>query len=157
MSWLDEEDIELNALDEFADIGWGTAFGPDISKGCADASKRERDEFDHIILQDRLRSALTRPTDVDQALLDDALLELRKVESQNLMSENLRVHRLLTEGCPLSYRDDTGQERGVRVRYIDFTNQNNDFSSTSLPSSGQTQRRMDIIAFINGIPVSVLN
>lgn len=160
MSWLDEEDIELNALDEFADIGWGTAFGPDISKGCADASKRERDEFDQIILQDRLRSALTRLNpDVDQALLDDALLELRKAESQNLMSENLRVHRLLTEGCPLSYRDDTGQERGVRVRYIDFDKpDNNDFLAVNqfALKAGKHSRRMDIIAFINGIPVSVL-
>ena len=41
MSFLDEEDIELNALDEFTALGWDTRFGPDISKGCADDNQRD--------------------------------------------------------------------------------------------------------------------
>ena len=58
MSFLDEDDIELNALDEFTALGWDTRFGPDISKGCADDNQRERDAFDQIFLERRLRDLL---------------------------------------------------------------------------------------------------
>ena len=51
MSWLDEIDIELNALDELGKKGWDLAFGPDISPGCADSSKQQRSRFDDSILE----------------------------------------------------------------------------------------------------------
>ena len=88
MFFLNENDIELNALDEFTALGWDTLFGPDISKGCADDSKRERDEFDQIFLERRLRSALARlnPNATAQ-VLDEAFLRLRKAESQNLLQQ----------------------------------------------------------------------
>jgi type I restriction enzyme R subunit len=159
MSFLDEEDIELNALDEFTALGWETCFGPDISKGCADDSKRERDEFDQIFLERRLRTALARLNPgVAGELIDEAVLRLGKAESQNLMRENLRVHRLITEGCPVEYRDDSGETRGVRVRYIDFDDpENNDFVVVNqfALKRGPNSRRMDLIGFVNGIPLTV--
>ncbi len=159
MSFLDEDDIELNALDEFAGLGWDTRFGPDISKGCADDDQRERDEFDEILLERRLRSALIRLNpEVIEAMLDEAVLRLRKAESQNMMRENLRVHRLITEGCPVEYRDDTGETRGVRVHYLDFDDpENNDFVVVNqfALKRGANSRRMDVIGFVNGIPLAV--
>ena len=159
MSFLDEDDIELNALDEFTALGWDTRFGPDISKGCADDNQRERDEFDQIFLERRLRNALARlnPTATVE-MLDEAVLRLRKAESQNLLRENLRVHRLITEGCPVEYRDDTGETRGVRVRYVDFDDpENNDFVVVNqfALKRGANSRRMDVIGFVNGIPLAV--
>ena len=159
MSFLNENDIELNALDEFTELGWDTRFGPDISKGCADGAKRERDEFDQIVLEQRLRDALSRLNPgLAKEMLDDAVLRLGKAESQNLMRENLRVHRLITEGCPVEYRDDSGESRGVRVRYIDFDDpENNDFVVVNqfALKRGANSRRMDVIGFINGIPMTV--
>lgn len=158
MSFLDEGDIELNALDEFKAIGWHTRFGPDISKGCADDAERERDEFDQVFLERRLRASLARLNPgVAQDLLDEAVLRLGKAESKNLMRENLRVHRLVTEGCPVEYRDD-GETRGVRVRYIDFVEAgNNDFVVVNqfALKRGANSRRMDVVAFVNGIPLAV--
>ena len=159
MSFLDENDIELNALDEFAALGWGTRFGPDISKGCADDNRRERDEFDQIYLERRLRTALVRLNpDATPAMLDEAVLQLRKAESQNLVRENLRVHRLITEGCPVGFRDEAGEDRGVRIQYVDFSDpDSNDFVVVNQFSvkRGGNSRRMDIIAFVNGIPLAV--
>lgn len=159
MSFLDEDDIELNALDEFTALGWDTRFGPDISKGCADANQRERDEFDQIFLERRLRTALTRLNPAATAeMLDEAVLRLRKAESQNLLRENLRVHRLITEGCPVEYRDDAGEARGARVRYVDFDHsENNDFVVVNqfALKRGANSRRMDVIGFVNGIPLAV--
>jgi type I restriction enzyme, R subunit len=159
VSFLDEDDIELNALDEFAALGWETRFGPDISKGCADDDQRERDEFDEILLERRLRAALARLNPgVIGAMLDEAVLRVRKAESQNMMRENLRVHRLITEGCPVEYRDEEGETRGVRVRYVDFDDpENNDFVVVNqfALKRGANSRRMDVIGFVNGIPLAV--
>lgn len=159
MTFLNENDIELNALDEFTTLGWDTRFGPDISKGCADDSKRERDEFDQIFLERRLRTALARLNPgLAQEMLDEAALRLGKAESQNLMRENLRVHRLITEGCPVEYRGYSGEARGVRVRYIDFDDpENNDFVVVNqfALKRGPNSRRMDVIGFVNGIPLTV--
>ena len=159
MSFLDEDDIEINALDEFAALDWDTRFGPDISKGCADGNERERDEFEQVFLERRMRSALSRLNPAASSeMLDEAVLRLRKAESQNLLQENLRVHRLITEGCPVEYRDETGESRGVRLRYIDFEDpDNNDFVVVNqfALKSGANSRRMDIIGFVNGIPLAV--
>ena len=159
MSFLDEDDIELNALDEFVALGWDRRFGPDISKGCADDAQRERDEFDQTMLDRRLRSALAHLNpDAAAEMVEEAILRLRKAESQNLMRENLRVHRLITGGCPVEYRDENGETRGVRVRYIDFDNpEQNDFAVVNqfALKSGPKSRRMDVVAFVNGIPLAV--
>ncbi len=116
MTFLNEDDVELNALDEFRNVGWETKFGPDISKGCADETQRERDEFDQLLLEGRLRAALHQLNpEASPAHLDEAVLALTRAESQNVMAENLRVYRLLVNGCPIEYRDDTGQTRGLRI------------------------------------------
>jgi len=159
VSWINEEDIELNALDELAAIGWDTRFGPDISGGADDPARQERTEFSEILLEGRLRSALSRLNPgTATKFIDEAILALRKAESQSLIHENLRVHKLLTEGCPIEYVDERGEARGLRLRYIDFDNaDSNDFVAVNQYSlkRGQYSRRMDIILFINGIPVSV--
>jgi type I restriction enzyme R subunit len=160
MSWLDEADVELDALDEFRALGWDTRFGPDISKGCDAASLRERDEFDQFLLEGRLRSALvTLNPEAASTFIDEAVLALTRAESQNVMAENLRVYRLLVDGCPVEYRDDDGETRGLRIRYIDFDHpENNDFVAVNqfALKSGRNSRRLDVVAFVNGIPLAVL-
>ncbi len=159
MSFLNEDDIELNALDEFKAIGWEARFGPDISKGCADEALRERDEFHEVLLRRRLETALTRLNPgLPSEMLDEAVARLGMAESQNLLRENLRVHRLVTEGCPVEYRDENGETRGERVKYVDFDDaENNDFAVVNqfALKRGANSRRMDVIAFVNGIPLAV--
>lgn len=160
MSWLDEADVELDALDEFRAIGWDARFGPDVSKGCLDASQRERDEFDQFILEGRLRVALAKLNpQATPAFIDEAVHALTRAESQNVMAENLRVYRLLIDGCPVEYRDDSGETRGLRIKYIDFANPHaNDFLAVNqfALKSGRNSRRLDVVAFVNGIPLAVL-
>jgi type I restriction enzyme R subunit len=157
MSFLDENDIELNALDELELLGWKQVFGPDIAPG---AEIQERNQFDESILQSRLRDALSKLNPTIAAIhLDEAVRALRKSESQNLLSENLRVHRLITEGCPIQYQDETGDTRGLVVHYIDFENaRNNDYLAVNQFSLKRSQfsRRLDIVGFVNGLPLVVL-
>ena len=159
MSWLDEADIEENALEEFVMLGWDVRFGPDISKGCDDPAKRERDEFHEVLLSGRLRAALVRLNpDATPTMIDEAVARLSRAESQNLLRENLRVHKLLTSGCPVAYNDENGDERALVVQYIDWENPSeNDFVAVNQFALKRQaySRRMDIVVFVNGIPVSV--
>ena len=160
MSFLDEEDVELDALDVLSSIGWETRFGPEISVGCEKPDQCERDQFDQVLLVGRLRAAIQRLNpDLSDELVEEAIRQLLKPESQNLMVENLRTHKLLINGCPLEYRDDNGDTRGVRAKYIDFDNaHNNDYVAVNqfAVKEGRFSRRLDVVAFINGIPIAVL-
>ena len=98
MSWLDEVDIELNALDELGNKGWNLAFGPDISPGCSDEGKKLRDKFDDSVLEPILKKILVELNpQANLEHVEEAIRAIKKSETQNLMSENLRVHKLIIE------------------------------------------------------------
>lgn len=160
MSWLDEVDVELNALDELKKAGWTIAFGPDISPGCADSNGQMRSRFDESILETELRRSLARINpEATLENLEEAIRTLLKSETQNLMAENLRVHRLLIEGCPIEYRDTSGEARGLRLKYIDFNRpEENEFLAVNqfAVKRGQKSRRLDVVGFVNGLPLVIL-
>ena len=160
MSWLDEVDIELNALDELGNKGWNLAFGPDISPGCSDEGKKLRDKFDDSVLEPILKKILVELNpQANLEHVEEAIRAIKKSETQNLMSENLRVHKLIIEGCPIEYRDERGDPRGFRVRYIDFENpERNNFLAINqfAIKHGQKSRRLDIVGFVNGLPLIIL-
>jgi len=75
-----------------------------------------------------------------------------------LLANNEAFHRLLTEGIPVSKRVD-GDERGDLVWLIGFKNPyNNDFlvANQFTVVENNNNRRPDIILFVNGIPLVVI-
>jgi len=68
------------------------------------------------------------------------------------------MHRWLVEGVPVQFQKD-GETRGDRVRLIDFENvARNDWLAVnqfSVQGPKQT-RRPDVVLFINGLPLVVL-
>lgn len=160
MSWLDEIDVELNALDELERKGWELAFGPDISPGCSDAGKQLRNTFGDSILELILQQALVELNpEASLVHVNEAIRAIQKSETQNLMTENLRVYKLLIEGCPIEYRDESGDSRGYRIQYIDFHNPNrNKFLAVNqfAIKNGRNSRRLDIVGFVNGLPLVIL-
>src|SRR4051794_40474340 len=109
--------VEGAALEYLREAGYATAFGPDIAP---DGSDPERRTFDQVYLYDRVRDAACRFNPDRRDLVDEAIKRLQRAESQSSLAENLRVHRLLTEGVPVEYRDPDGAVRTTRVRLIDF-------------------------------------
>jgi type I restriction enzyme R subunit len=98
MRALNESIVELAALEYLRELGYTTAFGPDIAP---DGDRPERSSYEHVYLYDRLRDAarLINP-DASASMLDEAIKRLERAESQNPLAENLRVHQLLTQGVP---------------------------------------------------------
>ena len=87
-----------------------------------DAPDSERTTFEEVVLKQRLENAVRRinptiPLDAQQ----DAVKQILRIASPDVLSNNETFHRLLTEGIPVTKRVD-GQVRGDRVFLIDFEN-----------------------------------
>lgn len=154
MSGVDESVVELAAMSYFVDLGYETANGPDLAY---DGIAGERAGYRDVFLRERLRNALVRLNPEHLELVDEALAMLERSESQNPVAENYRVHRLLTDGAHVEYRDDSGGVRTATVRYIDFDEpDNNDWLAVRQFSVDENRvRRPDLVVFINGLPLAV--
>ena len=157
MSNLNESTVEDAALEYFAQLGYQTAWGPNLAPG---ERGEERTSFDQVYLHSRLRSAVRRINPgVDGALIDDAIKRLGRAESQNPVMENFRVHKLVTEGVPVEHRGADGAVRTERIWLVDFDEPNNNdwvaVNQFTIIETGKN-RRPDVIVFVNGIPLGLL-
>jgi type I restriction enzyme R subunit len=155
MSSFNESVVELAALEYLRTLGYATEFGPNIAH---DGPHPERSSFENVYLDSRLREVARRLNPQHLDLVDEAIKRLARSESQNELSENSRVHKLLTQGVPVEYRDVSGAVRTIRIRLIDFdTPENNDWLAVNQFTVVQHKnRRPDVVVFINGIPLGLL-
>jgi type I restriction enzyme R subunit len=151
-----EDDLEEVVLGYFADLGYEAIHGPEIAPG---GGRQERASFADVYLLDRLsRSLATINPDLDEAVLKEAIRVLRRAETQNLLLENERIHRLIREGVPVQVRLDDGNVRTRRVRLVDFSDPGtNDWLAVNqfIVVENGHQRRVDIVVFLNGLPVVI--
>lgn len=154
---MNENIVELAALDYFRQLGYHTGFGPTLAPG---EPNEERESFEQVYLYDRLLGAARRINPgIDRSLIDDAIRRLERAESQSLVDENARLHKLLTEGVPVEYRDRDGAVRTTRVMLIDFEEPlNNDWlaiNQYTIIENGKN-RRPDVLVFVNGLPLGLI-
>ena len=153
---LAESDIEEFALELLGKRGYRWLYGPEIAP---DGAAPARASFGEVILTDRLRAALTRinpsiPPDAREA----ALKQLVNLHAPDLVAGNETFHRLLTENVKVNYRKD-GDVRGDYVQVIDFDHpEKNEFLAVNQFTviEGRANKRPDIVLFVNGIPLVVI-
>ncbi len=156
MTKITESAIELLAIKRLEDLGYMYLYGPDIAP---DSIASERESFGQVLLLKRIQNAVRRinsgiPVDVQI----EAIKEIQRIASPELLANNETFHRLLTEGIPVTKRVQ-GDDRGDRVWLIDFKNpQNNEFVVVNQFTiiENHQNKRPDIILFVNGIPLVVL-
>ena len=181
MSRFNESTVEQAALAWLEGAGWQVRNGAEIAPGEPAA---ERDDYAQPILERRLRDALARinpalPADA----LDEAFRKLTRPEGADLLARNRSLHRLVVDGVTVEYRDADGNIRGAQARVIDFDDPTandwlavNQFSVVEsavsaqahvseanvkrAQASGRSQnknaRRPDVVLFVNGLPLGVL-
>ena len=150
MSTLTESKIEEFAIGLFEQLGYRYLYGPDIEA---------RSSFEDVIFVEQLRSAVYRinpklPKDV----CDEAVSQLLRIASPDVLANNEVFHRMLTEGISVSVHKD-GSERGELVWLVDFDNpQNNDFTAINQFTivENNHNKRPDILLFVNGLPLVVI-
>lgn len=153
MTKLTESQIEQLAIELLQKQGYEYIYAPDIAP---DGKTPERENYEQVILIERLRRAVRRinkSIPIDQQ--EEAVREIQRIASPELIANNETFHRYLTEGVPVSYHRD-GSERGDLVWLIDFENPlNNDFivSNQFTVIENNHNKRPDILLFVNGLPL----
>ncbi len=148
--------IEQPAIALFAALGWATSNAFHESYGATGTLGRETSA--EVVLRPRLRAALARLNPgLSGEALDLALEELaRDRGALGLAQANREVHRLLKDGVRVAVRDDEGDEAVETVRVIDWRDPaNNDFLLVSQfwVSGDIYKRRADLVGFVNGLPL----
>ncbi len=151
-----EAHLEDLVLEYLTEEGWHVLYGPDIAPGELNS---ERADYRDVVLVGRLRGAIERTNpELPADAIDDAVKTVLRAESQVVVTENWRAYQLLTQGVPVQYRTDDGVIRDVRARLIDWDNPtNNDLVAVNQYTVvGKSERRPDVLLFVNGLPLVLL-
>ena len=157
MSAVSESTVEDAALEWLRGLGWNVAHGPDIAPHATDA---EREDYDQVVLEHRLRDALRRlnPALPPEALAD-AFRKLTRPEGPTLEARNRAFHRMLVDGVTVEHLHRAGALRGAQVSVLDFANPaNNDWLAINQFTvvEGEHERRPDVVLFVNGLPLGLI-
>jgi type I restriction enzyme, R subunit len=153
---MNEDKLENEMLGWLSEIGYTHIYGPHIA---CDGSAPERSNYQEVLLIERLHKAITRLNpSIPLSAHVDALQQVRDLNTPVLLSANRRLHNFLVNGVPVEYQKD-GETRGDLVRLIDFaTPSENEWLATNQFSikGEKYTRRPDIILFINGLPLVLI-
>ncbi len=153
--------VEQPAIALLKEMGWHTQdcsneFEYDIEIRIGRETKSD------VVLTDRLRAALERLNpDATEDAIDAAIEELTQSRAvMNPVEANREIYNLLKDGVKVTVTDPNTQEETVSViKVIDWENpKNNDFFAASQFSiiGDMYTRRPDLICFVNGIPLILM-
>ncbi len=153
---ITEDQLEQLCIDWFKETGYQYANGYDIAP---DGASPERADYRQILLTERLLSQLKviNPQLPEEAL-EYAVSAVSQPETPILSKNNKLFHQYLLEGVKVEYKEN-GEDKVDYVRLIDFSSvANNQFLIVNQFTITGTKgnRRPDVLVFINGIPVAVI-
>ena len=156
MTRITEHTIEAFAIELLEDLGYRYIYAPDIAP---DSDNPLRENFEQVLLTDALETAVRRINpNISLPVQAEALKEIQRIASPDLLTNNETFHRFLTEGIPVTKRVGS-DERGDLLWLIDFDNPlNNDFvvaNQFTVIENG-VNKRPDVLLFVNGIPLVVM-
>lgn len=153
MTHASESDLEAYVAGLLGELGHETAgadaFDPDNSD--------ERESYHGAVLVNKLHRAVTRlnpgaPEEAVTAVVNE-VLDLKYPE---LVQENRRIHGLLVNGVPVEYFNGTETVHD-RLRLVDWSDAENDWLAVrQFTVVGAKRRRPDVVVFLNGLPLVVV-
>ncbi len=147
--------VELPAITKLQELGWTYIHGDELSP---DHPNKERNSYKDVVLEKRLRSAIKRINSwISDENLNKVTNELIRIQTTTLQEANQSIHETLIHH--LSVTQDLGKgNKGQTVKIIDFDNiDNNEFIATNqFKVSGSQNIIPDIILFVNGLPLTVI-
>ncbi|MDR0458673.1 MAG: type I restriction endonuclease subunit R, partial [Burkholderiaceae bacterium] len=157
MAFLSETELEAALLEQVAGLGYACASDEVIGP---DGKQPEREAYDEVVLKARLTQAVARLNPkLPHEAQADAMRRLTQSELPNLLEENRRLHQLLTEGVDVEYYAEDGTLTAGKAALIDFERpERNDWLAVSQFTviNGQRHRRADVVVFVNGLPLAVI-
>ena len=144
-----EDTFEQAVIELFENMGYTHIYAPDMN----------RTDYSRPLLDDVLRDCLVRLNrNLPATAIDEAILKLNDFDAGSLLQKNIVFMDYLQNGITVKYAVN-GEERSSVVRLIDYTDAaKNDFyvvNQYTFVENGNN-RRPDIILFINGIPLVLM-
>jgi type I restriction enzyme R subunit len=153
---ITEDQLEQLCLQWFQSIGYDYVCGYDIAP---DGDSPERSDYRQIILHSRLLNRLEAINPhLPIATLEQVALQIAKPATPVLINNNKAFHQLVLEGVKVEFKEK-GESKIDYVQLVDFANvTNNQFLVVNQYTITGTKgmRRPDVIVFINGLPLAVL-
>lgn len=157
MAFLSEAAVEQALLDQLRALDYSIEREEDIGP---DGHRPERESHDEVVLKKRFEDAVARlnpglPLEARQ----DAVRRVMQSELPSLLEENRRLHKLMTEGVDVEYYTNDGTLTAGTVALINFEHpEQNDWLAVSqfVVINGQNNRRPDVVVFVNGLPLGVI-
>jgi type I restriction enzyme R subunit len=150
------EDVALTWLEA---LGYAVLSGPAIAFG-QPAAERSDPNYRDVVLEGRLRQALVRLNpELPPEALEDAYRKLTRTDAPSLIERNRAIHRMLVDGVTVEYRREDGSIAGAQARVLDFDDPDNDdwlAVNQFTVAEGQHVRRPDVVLFVNGLPLVVI-
>lgn len=150
-----EAQLEEAVLEILTEMGYETAFGPEIS---VDGTYPERQDYQDVLLRNRLWDALCEINpDLPQEALEEAFRKVLIFNSPSLIENNRHFHTMLTEGIDVTFQKN-GDSKTEKAFLIDFEHpeRNNFLAVNQFTIIENENRRPDIVIFVNGLPLVVL-
>ncbi|MBI2590969.1 MAG: type I restriction endonuclease subunit R [Candidatus Blackburnbacteria bacterium] len=165
-----ETDLELATLEWLEGLGYSLLYGPDISPDegerpptSAEATAgKERKSYADVVLESRLWLAIDKfNPDIPRDAKEEAFKKVVQVAhtTPNLVNNNKIFHSYLRDGVDVEYMRSDGSISGDKVRLVDFSDvKKNDFLAVNQYTviENNTNRRPDVVIFINGLPVVII-
>lgn len=153
---MTEDQLEQQCLEWFAEGGWEIAHGPDLAP---DGATPERADYRQVLLLADLEAAIRRINPhLPQSAVEEVVEVVRKPQSPDVVINNREFHRLLLDGVPVKYKrdDKVVHDQAFLMDFTELhTNRFRAINQFTLEGSKQL-RRPDVICFINGLPLAVL-
>lgn len=149
-----ESDLEYHILSLLQALGYhyqhGEDFDPDLSNG-------ERQYYRQTILKNRLILSILRINPhIPQETAEEVANIITDVRVTSLIQENRRIHHLIVNGVPVQYYKEA-ELINDHVFLVDWNNERNEWLAVNqLSVIGKKKKRPDIICFLNGLPLVVI-
>lgn len=154
---ITEDQLEQLCLRWFEETGYEVVCGYDIAPGEPAA---ERTDYRQVVLHDRLLNQLIKINpQIPADALEQVAQQIAKPETPVLITNNKYFHKQLLQGVKIEFKDQEGQTKTDYAYLVDFSNtSNNQFLVVNQFTISGTKgnRRPDIVVFINGLPLAVI-
>jgi len=154
MSTFSEADLEHLAMEVLGELMWQPMEGSRIAPGTG-----ERESWDEVAIRSRLRDAMVRLNPgVPREYVEQAVATILAPTSQDAVTENHRIHQYLTDGFRLTYIDQDGHEQTPTFRLVGARPEENDWLAVNQVTvvRGEVRRRFDVVLYLNGMPVVIV-
>lgn len=143
-----EDEYEQAIIELYQNLGYDYVYGPDVVR-----------DYRNPLYEDVIFSSIENINrDLPSAAIDEAIKKLQNFENGSVIQKNIVFMDYLQNGISVNYLDN-GKEKSAIVKVVDYENPNNNsfyISNQWTIEHGRDNKRPDIIVFLNGLPIVVI-